>query len=29
MGKFRGVGMGWIQQPFILFDGQDDTAQIL
>jgi len=28
-GKFERVGMGWIQQRFILFDGQGDTAQIL
>ncbi|KAF4634210.1 hypothetical protein G7Y89_g3912 [Cudoniella acicularis] len=28
-GKFGRVGMGWIQQRFILFDDQDDTAQIL
>jgi hypothetical protein len=27
--KFRRVGTGSIQQRFILFDGQDDTAQIL
>jgi hypothetical protein len=27
--KFRRVGMGSIQKRFILFDGQDDTAQIL
>jgi hypothetical protein len=27
--NFRRVGMGWIQKRFILFDGQDDTAQIL
>jgi len=26
--QFRRVGMGSIQQRFILFDGQDDTAQI-
>jgi hypothetical protein len=28
-GKFKRVGMGSIQQRFILFDDQDDTAQIL
>ncbi|PVH67613.1 HET-domain-containing protein [Cadophora sp. DSE1049] len=28
-GKFERLGMGWIQQRFILFDGQDDVAQIL
>lgn len=28
-GKFKGVGMGWIQQRFILFDYEDDTAQTL
>jgi hypothetical protein len=28
-GKFRRVGMGSIEKRFILFDGQDDTAQIL
>lgn len=28
-GKFERVGMGSIQQRFILFDGQGDTAQIL
>jgi len=28
-GRFERVGMGSIQQRFILFDGQDDTAQIL
>ncbi|KAG9230962.1 heterokaryon incompatibility protein-domain-containing protein, partial [Amylocarpus encephaloides] len=27
--KFRRVGMGTIQQRFIMFDGQDDTAQIV
>jgi len=28
-GKFERVGMGLIEERFILFDGQDDTAQIL
>jgi hypothetical protein len=28
-GKYERVGMGSIQQRFILFDGQDDAAQIL
>jgi hypothetical protein len=28
-GKFERLGMGWIQQRFILFDGQDDVVQIL
>jgi hypothetical protein len=28
-GKYKRVGMGSIQERFILFDGQDDTAQII
>jgi hypothetical protein len=27
-GRFTRVGMGWIQQRFLLLDDQDDTAQI-